>query len=821
MIPALGPRSLRRFLEGLSRMLGIEQILERLRAVEQHTQAAENSISAEIEGARQMLQALEKRTAEMAQRQDSDLSGLRSVLAERVQYLETAVGAGEAERGRLGSVFQELKAGNENLVALLEAERIARARLEAALEAEAALRAQVEERLADELQARTELSSSLANEVAARSRIESAVTGLESRNAELLSRIEAEKAARQRLETAVEAEAILRAGVEERLGDEQRARTEISSTLSNEAAARSRIEAALAGLEASHGAAAAKIDSELGALRNLVDAHRALEASFAKEAAERAAMAARLGEEQAARHALANSVAKALDLQRNVDELRAAADGERAARDQAIAGLSATQKEADKATHALREALESHRNEVSGRIEGVGSEMGSLVASVREQARQSVDALGHRLAGMESALVSMREQGAALETRLSNLSGGLEEASEAHNQIGVALRDLSARTASVDGALKGLHDAREKLRSLEQYIKHVDGQITRIDTKNARQDNVTRSTLLRLFASEKQPEVRIPVVSFSRSTAMPFANLCSPGSADAADVYFVCSNGRTATHWLTAVLNADPDFIAAHGPVSPPRLIGSQRYSESGDATVANADAFRAKPLDAIRAGLVAVGTARRYAMIQGFSLAELYLKMSGEPSTTRVRAVNIVRHPVARAQSFWMHWRFQEEGRRDMARLLARWDQPSAYGFYKSFVSARFPKVDLSQTDARLFIIALHWVMRDLDDFVLPAEHFPIEWLLQGWKHFDAFLDITFGRAGEARATMQKAYRELPRLNAMAAQPQTPAQIYGAWEPWQRALFAGLCEEYQLPAIYGRFGYEFSFLAAGRSTRK
>ncbi|MHB1218725.1 MAG: hypothetical protein ACYC1L_11065 [Alphaproteobacteria bacterium] len=619
----------------------------------------------------------------------------------------------------------------------------------------------------------------------------------------------------------MEAEAALRVQIEERVADEQRARAELASSLSGEAAARARIEALVSGLESSHAAVTSKIEGELGTLRELAEAHRGLESSFAKELAEREALAARLQEEQAARRGLAESVAKALDLQRAVDELRASAAGERVEKGHVISGLVAAQEEASKATQALREALESHRAEVSGRLEGISADVGGMAASVREQARESVDALGQRLAGMETALVSMREQGAALEARLSNLSGGLEEASEARVQIGGALRDLSERTASIDGALRGLHDAREKLRSLEQYVKHVDSQITRIDTENARQDNVNRSTLLRLFASERQAEARIPVVSFSRSTAMPLGNLCTQGNAETASMHFICSNGRAATHWLTAVLNAHPDFIAAHGPTSPPHLIGSRRYVEGSTVSTANPDAFRAKSLDAIRAELLATGTARRYINVQGFSFAHLYAKLSGEPSASPVRAVNIVRHPVARAQSFWMHWRFQEEGRRDVSRLLAQWDQPASYGFYKKFVSTRFPKVDLNQADARLFIIAIDWITRDLDDFVLPAEHFPIEWLLQGWKQFETFLNLTFGQAIKGGQALQKAYRDLPRLNAMAAQPQTPAQIYGGWEPWQRGVFAALCEDQQLPAIYARFGYEFSFLSAGRPSRK
>lgn len=776
MIPAIGPRSLRRLLEGLSRMLGIEQILERLRAVEQRTRAAEDSISAEIESAQRVLQELERRAAEAAQaaqRQDGDLSNLRSVVAERVQNVEAALADEAAARGRL------------------------------------------DQKLAEERKVLSALTEGMSAETAERGRLGQAVEELRAGNAALAAVVEAERVARARLETAAEAEAELRAQIEERLADEHRARVALASSLSSEAAERSRIGVLVAGLESSNAALTAKVEAELGAMRELADAHRNLESDFTKELGEREALASRLQAEQTARQGLAESVAKAVDLQRAVDDLKAAADGERGAQVRAISELAAAQEEASRTTQVLREALEGHRAEVSGRLEGIGADVDSMVASVRDRAQESVSALGDRLAGMETVLVSLREHGAALEARLSNLSGGLEEASQAREEIGAALRNLSERAGQVDGAMQGLHVAREQLRSLEQYIKHVDGQITRIDTKSAQQDSVNRSTLLRLFASERPAETKIPVMSFSRSATLPLGNLCSQGSAETAELYFVCSHGRTATHWLTAVLNAHPDFIAAHGPTSPPHLIGSQHYVPPAEIQdpVARPEAFQGKSTIEMRDEMRAIGAAKRYVRVHGLSFAHLYAKMSNEAAGCRVRAVNIVRHPVARAQSFWMHWRMHEDGRRHVPRLLAQWRDNETYRGYERFVSARYPKIDLGKSDARLFLMAIHWVTRDFDDFVLPAEHFPIEWMLQGWRQFETFLELTFGRDIPARDALQKAYRELPRLSAITAQPETPDRIYRGWEPWQRAAFAHLCEDQQLPSIYGRFGYGFSFL--------
>jgi hypothetical protein len=276
----------------------------------------------------------------------------------------------------------------------------------------------------------------------------------------------------------------------------------------------------------------------------------------------------------------------------------------------------------------------------------------------------------------------------------------------------------------------------------------------------------------------------------------------------------VCSHGRTATSWLTRLLNQHPDIVASHGPTSPPTLVG--RYKGrlgSLNDPILDPDAVQDRPIVQLRDELRALRKGRYFARVHTLSAFHAIKKLRDERPDLNVRVVNIVRHPVTRAESYLRHWLTPLRRARFETVLAQRWRDDALLQSYARMVERDFPRVELAATENAFFLLAVLWIVQDFQDFTLPIDHFACESLVSDPDAFRRFMHRTFGPDIALPEKLMRAHRSMPRLNTTSARAVRPETVYRGWEDWQRALFARLCGDAEMPRLYARFGYDFSFV--------
>jgi hypothetical protein len=282
------------------------------------------------------------------------------------------------------------------------------------------------------------------------------------------------------------------------------------------------------------------------------------------------------------------------------------------------------------------------------------------------------------------------------------------------------------------------------------------------------------------------------------------------------ELSFVCSRGRTGTQWLTEVLNLHPDILAAHGPGAPPfwfpgkpsaRIRASedrQWHSRIGDLSFAQA-----------RAEMRRVGEARYYALVHALTLPELAAKLGNEVSFGRVAAVNLVRHPVPRINSFHAEWLLGDTPHYQLVRayLIRRWHHEAIFTHYRDRILQKFD-VDFRSLRDILFVIACHWLRYDLQDFEYPVRHFAFEKLVSDRSCVAELLRSCFGPAFSISDEYLEAVGRVRRRNARSFMPLDVRDAYAAWSEWQKYCFSVVFEDIDLRRVYNGFEYDFSFLS-------
>jgi len=306
------------------------------------------------------------------------------------------------------------------------------------------------------------------------------------------------------------------------------------------------------------------------------------------------------------------------------------------------------------------------------------------------------------------------------------------------------------------------------------------------------------------------------------------------------NVYFiVTSGGRAASYWLSHLLNQSDDIFCMHGyyPVAdlPPGEKNApddfdQPGYEIGDVSQmdgsARSDAewrqlmqerwerFEALTIDEYFDTMKAAHTVKVYGNVHGFTYDTFIRRVKAHPPGHSIRYVNLTRHPVSRAESFY---------RRFMA--TAKWVTYAGHAFdsrkaqarpLRDAALARFG-VDIYDDDKWLFPDTILRMLMQYGE--ATVENFPqvkSEDITADKALFrELFTTLTDGRVELTEAMLDDANFGR-RLNRTQSAPTTPADQYAAWEPWQRFVFTGMIPDEWLQA-YGRIGYDVSFI--GRDT--
>lgn len=275
---------------------------------------------------------------------------------------------------------------------------------------------------------------------------------------------------------------------------------------------------------------------------------------------------------------------------------------------------------------------------------------------------------------------------------------------------------------------------------------------------------------------------------------------------------FVCSYGRTATYWLSQLLNAHPDIICSHGPTTPPIIEYEDSSPQELDKWVwENMPAFHDLKLPDVMRDMRKMGDARYYVKVHAYSAFNLFNRLVSEGVSRPVFMANVVRHPVTRVESFAKRWVENAQWNAQMRSFMLDWwrEQPPARELEKHL--ARNFDVDFTNEANVFFATACLWLRQDREDLAVPMLHASSERLVGDPDYFAWFLDrLTEGRlAGDPE--IMDIYRKTGPKNVSAG--ALPArEVFDGWDDWKRAAFAYVTDVYDLAPLYARFPYSLDF---------
>lgn len=283
--------------------------------------------------------------------------------------------------------------------------------------------------------------------------------------------------------------------------------------------------------------------------------------------------------------------------------------------------------------------------------------------------------------------------------------------------------------------------------------------------------------------------------------------------------FHVTSYGRTSTYWLSSALNSHPDILCGHGGYLPPHLEYYEQPDETQTMKTQNArDSFISLTLDEVLAGLQEAGTAKCYGMVHAYVAHHLVQWPQLQNPVHTPRIVNLVRHPILRAQSLARRL-IHETSFSDTVKN----NLDVHFGAYvpmelRKAVCER-SDVDYGSIDARGFIYALgSMAMFDKMDFETPIRHVPMERLISDREHFIWLVNYLT----DGSVDIESAYIDLVfskgRKNYLNDDVSSIAR-WEMWEPWRQAVFNEFSAFYDFHSMYEHFGYDLGI--ANRILRK
>lgn len=270
----------------------------------------------------------------------------------------------------------------------------------------------------------------------------------------------------------------------------------------------------------------------------------------------------------------------------------------------------------------------------------------------------------------------------------------------------------------------------------------------------------------------------------------------------------VGSAGRTASHWLTAAFNLHDEVFFAHGPDLSPCKTRRDDQSDVFRRIAREMESFDFSDCDCYFDLLEARGDFTVYGNVHG-----LFPAPAEHLSTGYRRAYfgcGIIRHPVARVQSFVHRWRYEGQisALRRACYSLASYE--ASYGRELVDLVRRYG-VNCLDEDAILFLRALDTVVQTDRYFIdsgLPL--FQMERLVGDVDYFLNLFDQATGGLVEPDDRFVTALEKLPPIDRRQERG-TARKSFGAWMPWQQRYFRDRITAAELTECYAWLGYNLT----------
>lgn len=281
---------------------------------------------------------------------------------------------------------------------------------------------------------------------------------------------------------------------------------------------------------------------------------------------------------------------------------------------------------------------------------------------------------------------------------------------------------------------------------------------------------------------------------------------------DNPQLFLVTSYGRSATYWLASALSLHPEIVCSHGPVVE-AVVAYEKQSELADRAIraqstAGAE-FYGRTLRELRAALATLADRPYVGNIHAFTAFNLENKRQAEDDAPLFRTVNLIRHPLARIQSFWRHWQNEHKIKTPVAKLIQtefmrrpRYQEVAAE-------LRRSHDVALRSFNDRAFFHAVMQMSTDLGDIDLDVPQIVMERLVADIDFFAYVLALLTDERINISLEYLRNVQALGRQNASQTAGHSVIEIFDAWSPWQRDLYRIFLRDHPLLSqAYTELGY-------------
>lgn len=285
----------------------------------------------------------------------------------------------------------------------------------------------------------------------------------------------------------------------------------------------------------------------------------------------------------------------------------------------------------------------------------------------------------------------------------------------------------------------------------------------------------------------------------------------------ASGAFFVTSYGRTATYWLTSLMNAHPDVFCTHGPTLK-RLehFGDDPPIEHGIEVRRDQDAFYALSLTEALERMKTGHKARIYGNVHAYTATRLQAKLGEAPFPLPVAHVNLLRHPFTRLESYAKH--NTRECRTDPA-LKATFEElfasNAAAVSFRQLVSEKY-KVDFSDFENNMFVYSLIVLGNDFSDTQEPCLQVNFERLVADLEYFLwLFRHLTHQQLPVTDGLVD-AFRKAGRRNSGKGHERSSHEVVQGWEEWKRYMVGWwVRSDPSIGQLYNRYHYDLSAIKA------
>lgn len=288
---------------------------------------------------------------------------------------------------------------------------------------------------------------------------------------------------------------------------------------------------------------------------------------------------------------------------------------------------------------------------------------------------------------------------------------------------------------------------------------------------------------------------------------------------DTPDLAFFCSHGRTGNRWLGQALNLHPDIICGVGPQSPP-VVESLKHilpNYTQPNATKNLKKFFQMTMNQLVEEMRDLGqNSKFYARVHCINAFELYHKMAREKCKYRIHAVNTIRHPITRVNSYYRQW-LNYPDMYLQKNMYVLWNTKKHFLVFRETMHKAYPALNLDEPQYYLFIIAVHWLWNDMMDFTIPIRHYRYEDITSSRENFISSLKFSFGRDFPITEKYIQELENLKPANRQTDKQRCSVEVYAKWENWQRYAFEKFLDNYRIVALFQQFNYDFSFIPSGR----